>query len=209
MSEIAFCVLPWPSAYLKSVTLGHLAASSLPEAVVTSRQLLPPNPSSRAKLIFFVPHQSGAPSTWVTLPLALSPPLELPPQPVRVSRTAAAAAAPGRIVRTFIWTFLPVDTAGVFRRGLTGMSDGAVTRPWARSATQAAVTRGLPSSRCRERRRSPAPPPARSSGQPSRPPARRRTAPTAGGRSRPRPWPAGTPGHRAATSRRGRPPRRR
>src|SRR4051794_15986767 len=103
MSEIAFCVLPWPSAYLKSVTLGHLDASSLPEAVVTSRQLLPPNPSSRAKLIFFVPHQSGAPSTWVTLPpLALSPPLELPPQPVRVRSTATAAAAPGRILRTFI-----------------------------------------------------------------------------------------------------------
>src|SRR3954471_2454728 len=110
MSEIAFCVLPWPSAYLNSVTLGHLAASSLPEAVVTSRQLLPPKPSSRAKLISFVPHQSGAPSTWVTSPLALSPPLELPPQPVRVSSTAAAAAAAGRILRTFIWTFLPVDT---------------------------------------------------------------------------------------------------
>ena len=61
MSEMAFCVLPWPSAYLKLVTLGHLAASSLPEAVVTSRQLLPPKPSSRAKVIFFVPHQDGAP----------------------------------------------------------------------------------------------------------------------------------------------------
>ena len=73
-------MLPWPSAYLKSVTLGHFAASSLPEAVVTSRQLLPPNPSSRAKLIFFVPHQSGAPATWVTLPLPpLPPPPELPP----------------------------------------------------------------------------------------------------------------------------------
>src|SRR4051794_26720420 len=179
MSEIAFCVLPWPSAYLKSLTLGHLAASSLPEAVVTSRQLLPPKPSRRAKLISFVPHQSGAPSTWVTSPLALSPPLELPPQPVRVSRTAAAAAAPGRIVRTFIWTFLPVDTAGVFRRGLTVMSDGAVTRPWERRATQVVETRGRPSSRCRARPRWPGRPPARSSGRPSRPPAQRRTAPAA------------------------------
>src|SRR3954452_9033942 len=106
MSEIAFCVLPWPSAYLKSVTLGHLAASSLPDAVVTSRQLLPPNPSSRAKLTFFVPHQSGAPSTWVTAPVPLPPPPppELPPLPQAdtMSRTTPAAAKPGRTLRNLI-----------------------------------------------------------------------------------------------------------
>src|SRR4051794_11598692 len=104
MSEMAFCVLPWPSAYLNDVTLAHLLASSLPDAVVTSRQLLPPNPSRSANETFFVPHQSGAPARWVTLPL--SPPLPLPPeleaQPATASRTAAAAAAPGRIVRTFM-----------------------------------------------------------------------------------------------------------
>src|SRR5690349_21667380 len=113
MSEVAFCTLPWPSAYLNEVTLGHLLASSLPEAVVTSRQLLPPKPSSSAKLIFLVPHQSGAPATCVTLPLLLPPPPELPPQAARVSNTAAAAAAPGRILRTFIGTFLPVCGMGV------------------------------------------------------------------------------------------------
>jgi len=37
MSEIAFCVLPWPSAYVKLVTLVHLAISFLADAVVTSR----------------------------------------------------------------------------------------------------------------------------------------------------------------------------
>src|SRR3954452_5304637 len=127
MSEMAFWVFPWPSAYLNDVTLGHLAASSLPEAVVTRRQLLPPKPSSRAKEIFFVPHQSGAPATWVTLPPPLSallPPLELPPQAVRVSATAAAAAAPGRIWRTFIWTFLPVDTTACRRGPIGGGGEG-------------------------------------------------------------------------------------
>src|SRR3954452_22535150 len=97
MSEMAFWVLPCPSAYLKSVTLGHRAASSLPDSVVTSRQLLPPKPSSRAKETFLVPHQSGAPARCVTLPLAPFPPLELPPHAVMASRTATAAAAPGRI----------------------------------------------------------------------------------------------------------------
>jgi hypothetical protein len=41
-SEIDFWVSPWPSAYSYFVMLGHLSASSLPEAVVTWRQLLPP-----------------------------------------------------------------------------------------------------------------------------------------------------------------------
>src|SRR5437764_4616301 len=61
MSEIAFCVFPWPSAYVSDVTLGHLAASSRAEAVVTRRQLFPPNPSVRPSVIFFGPHQEGTP----------------------------------------------------------------------------------------------------------------------------------------------------
>src|SRR6476469_5382356 len=105
MSEIDFCTLPWPSAYWNLVTLGHFIASSLPDAVVTSRQLFPPNPSSRAKEIFLVPHQSGAPATCVTLPLSPLPlpPPELPPHAETASTTAAAPAATGRIFRIFIW----------------------------------------------------------------------------------------------------------
>src|SRR6056297_2465986 len=38
---------------------GHFSASSLPEAVVTNRQLLPPKPSSRARVASFGPHQDG------------------------------------------------------------------------------------------------------------------------------------------------------
>ena len=71
MSEMAFWVSPWPSAYSTSVTLGHLAASSLPDAVVTSRQLLPPKPSVRPRVIFLGPHQEGAPSRSAAGGLAL------------------------------------------------------------------------------------------------------------------------------------------
>ena len=81
---MAFWVSPWPSAYSKSVTLGHLAASSLPEAVVTSRQLLPPKPSVRPRTISLVPHQGGA-----------SPPAALAGARRRVVRAAAAAARQG------------------------------------------------------------------------------------------------------------------
>src|SRR6187551_3110720 len=105
MSEMAFCVLPWPSAYLKDVTLGHFEASSLPEAVVTSRQLLPPKPSRRAKEILWVPHHEGAPATWVTgpsLPLSVLEPL---PQ-AAVSTTTEAAARTGGTLRSFIGMFL-------------------------------------------------------------------------------------------------------
>jgi hypothetical protein len=46
---------------VKPVTLGHLEISSLADAVVTRRQLLPPKPSVRPKVIFFGPHQDGTP----------------------------------------------------------------------------------------------------------------------------------------------------
>src|SRR3954454_15542032 len=59
MSEIAFCVLPCPSAYSSDVTFGHFAASSRADAVVTRRQLFPPKPSVRPSLIFFGPHHDG------------------------------------------------------------------------------------------------------------------------------------------------------
>jgi hypothetical protein len=39
--------------------LGHFSASSLPEAVAIRRQLLPPNPSSKAIEAFFGPHHDG------------------------------------------------------------------------------------------------------------------------------------------------------
>src|SRR4051812_1951893 len=60
MSAMAFCVLPWPSAYSKPVMLGHLAASAFAEAVVISRQLLPPKPSVMPRTAFLLPHHAGA-----------------------------------------------------------------------------------------------------------------------------------------------------
>jgi len=45
---------------VSEVTLGHLAASFRAEAVVTRRQLFPPNPSVRPSEIFFGPHHDGA-----------------------------------------------------------------------------------------------------------------------------------------------------
>src|SRR6185503_8521323 len=41
------------------VTLGHSLASARADAVVTRRQLLPPNPSVNPSLIFFGPHHDG------------------------------------------------------------------------------------------------------------------------------------------------------
>src|SRR3954463_10239780 len=40
-------------------TFGHFLASARADAVVTSRQLLPPKPSVKPSLIFFGPHQDG------------------------------------------------------------------------------------------------------------------------------------------------------
>jgi len=59
MSEIAFWVFPCPSAYVIEDTLEHFFASSRAEAVVTRRQLLPPNPSVKPSEIFFGPHHDG------------------------------------------------------------------------------------------------------------------------------------------------------
>src|SRR4051812_21266304 len=44
------------------VTFGHFSASARADAVVTSRQLLPPNPSVKPSLIFFGPHHDGFPA---------------------------------------------------------------------------------------------------------------------------------------------------
>src|SRR3954454_1530472 len=41
------------------VTFGHFSASARADAVVTRRQLLPPNPSVKPSLIFFGPHHDG------------------------------------------------------------------------------------------------------------------------------------------------------
>jgi hypothetical protein len=43
------------------VTLGHWAASLRASPVVTLRQLLSPNPSARASVIFLEPHHGGRP----------------------------------------------------------------------------------------------------------------------------------------------------
>src|SRR4051795_11624511 len=89
MSEIAFCVLPWPSVYTNLVTLGHFLASSRASAVVMRRQLLSPNPSASASVIFLLPHHDGAPATGFPLLLlaALPPESSLLPQPAAI-RTA-------------------------------------------------------------------------------------------------------------------------
>ena len=98
MSEMAFWVSPWPSAYVKSVTLGHLAISSLAAAVVTRRQLLPPKPSVRPRVIFFEPHHEGAPATGGCPRTAArrcrrsAVPDEELPHALRSSATAPAAA---------------------------------------------------------------------------------------------------------------------
>src|SRR6516165_7159615 len=61
--------------------LGHFSASSLPEAVVTWRQLLPPYPSSKASVAFFGPHHEG---------VSASATFE---QPTAMTVTAAASAS--------------------------------------------------------------------------------------------------------------------
>src|SRR4051795_6169256 len=60
------------------VTLGHLLASFLASPVVTLRQLLSPNPSASASVIFFDPHQDGAPATGFSAAAVLPP---APPRP--------------------------------------------------------------------------------------------------------------------------------
>src|SRR3954467_10242479 len=79
------------------VTLGHFLASSWASALVTLRQLLSPKPSARASVIFFDPHQDGAPATgWPPpepLGFGLGPPPPPPPPPhaARMSATDAHA----------------------------------------------------------------------------------------------------------------------
>src|SRR5512133_1978108 len=106
MSAIAFWVSPWPSAYSKSVTLGHFEASSRADAVVTRRQLLPPKPSVMPRTISSGPHHEG------TSPLAAAPPDEAcwssepPPQAARVRtptlRSASGLAGNSRFTGRFL-----------------------------------------------------------------------------------------------------------
>src|SRR5689334_23409955 len=93
MSEIAFCVLPCPSAYSNDVTLGHLAASSLAEAVVTRRQLLPPKPSVMPSTICFEPHHDGAFGLAGAPPDDAEPLPEPPPHAARASMPTLMAAS--------------------------------------------------------------------------------------------------------------------
>src|SRR6478672_6911339 len=75
---------------------GHLATSSLADAVVTRRQLLPPNPSVRPRLALFGPHQEGRFPPPAAGPVSAPDP-ELP-QPVRSS---AAMLSPATL-RTYL-----------------------------------------------------------------------------------------------------------
>src|SRR4051794_25213820 len=98
MSEIAFWVLPWPSVYTYFVTLGHFLASFWASPLVTLRQLLSPKPSASASVIFFGPHQDGAPATGWPSPEPLAPAFELepppppPPPPPHAATTSASDA---------------------------------------------------------------------------------------------------------------------
>ena len=142
MSEMAFWVLPWPSAYLKSVTLGHFGASSLPEAVVTSRQLLPPKPSSEgeADLLGAAPGRGALDVGDARRCRRLLPPPALPPLPQAetMSRTTAGRGQAGDgLCVSFIGTFLPVGATGLScRRG-----GEVVTAPVRRGAGCAAQVR--------------------------------------------------------------------
>src|SRR5437660_2465164 len=92
MSEIAFCVLPWPSVYRNLLTLGHLAASSCASAFVIRRQLLSPNPSASASVMLFEPHHVGAPAREPPPPDELDPPPPPPPHPATTAIAAASSA---------------------------------------------------------------------------------------------------------------------
>src|SRR3954465_14100590 len=97
MSEMAFWVSPCPSAYSKSVTAGHLEASSLADAVVTSRQLLPPKPSVIPRTMSLSPHQDGTSPP----PLALVDEPELVSEPPQAQRARPRAPAP-TVARTLV-----------------------------------------------------------------------------------------------------------
>src|SRR3954466_1878844 len=83
------------------VTLGHLRASACASPLVTLRQLLSPNPSASASVIFFDPHHDGAPASGFPAPLllALPPPPPPPPQPTATAAMAAQAIAAPTFVR--------------------------------------------------------------------------------------------------------------
>ena len=98
MSLIAFCVSPWPSAYWRSTTLGHFEASSRAAAVVTRRQLLPPNPSVKPRRISSGPHHDGTPPP--LLSAVLSPPGTVVPADTDVLIAPPSAVAPSRPAAT-------------------------------------------------------------------------------------------------------------
>src|SRR4051812_45515719 len=136
MSEMAFWVSPCPSAYSKSVTAGHLDASSLADAVVTSRQLLPPKPSVMPSTMSLSPHQEGTSPP----PLALVDELELESEPPHAARVRPRAPAP-TVARTLVarvvrfMDVVPFVRAGVDEMWLVVGSSrsrqvaGAVRRP--------------------------------------------------------------------------------
>jgi hypothetical protein len=63
MSDIAFCVLPWPSVCVQLLMFGQRLASLMAAAVVCCRQGLAANPSASAIEISFVPQKLGGRSS--------------------------------------------------------------------------------------------------------------------------------------------------
>ena len=118
MSEIAFWVLPWPSAYSKlghARALGDLVLGR--SAVVTRRQLLPPKPSVQAEadLLGAAPGRGAADVGGGRLRAGgrRCRTIEEPPHALSSSATAPVAArrrSGGGAVGTCGWTFLSRTT---------------------------------------------------------------------------------------------------
>ena len=162
MSLIAFCVSPCPSAYWTSTTLGHFDASSRAAAVVTRRQLLPPNPSVKPRLISSGPHHDGTPPS--SPGTVLSPPGTVVPAdtgaPMALPSTAAQSRPPATMVVervdrerwVLMWLcFLLCGGSGYWfdqgTLGCTGPASGSLgvrSRRLANRAPQLTVYRAMP-----------------------------------------------------------------
>src|SRR3954467_8791905 len=85
--------------------LGHLDTSFLASAVVTRRQLFPPNPSVKASVAFLVPHHDGA--FWTDpFPAGGAAPESRPEPPQALS----ARAQPPTIANSILCACLPAIT---------------------------------------------------------------------------------------------------
>src|ERR671938_418640 len=80
------------------VTLGHLCASSCASPLVTLRQLLSPNPSASASVIFLDPHHDGAPASGLPAAALFDPPPPPPPPHAATPNAIAAQATTAAMV---------------------------------------------------------------------------------------------------------------